>query len=103
MIIEKFSELDKLITYLNKDEQKLIFNALDLSNKAHENQLRKWAVSGHMYLFEYDAKFAKKLPYYDSFPLVYVIKSTRREFWGMNLHYMSPKKRAWVVKRLMDG
>ncbi len=68
-----------------------------------ENQLRRWAVSGHMYLFEYDAKFAKKLPYYDSFPLVYVIKSTRREFWGMNLHYMSPKKRVWVVKRLMDG
>jgi len=67
------------------------------------NQIRRYPVSGHMYLFEYDAKFKTKLPYYDSFPLVYVTKATKSEFWGMNLHYMSPKKRAWVVKRLMDG
>ena len=68
-----------------------------------ENQLRRYAVSGHMYIFEYKAKTAKKLPYYDEFPLVYVIKATRHEFWGLNLHYMTPKKRAWVVKRLMEG
>jgi len=68
-----------------------------------ENQLRRYAVSGHMYIFEYKAKTAQKLPYYDEFPLVYVIKATRHEFWGLNLHYMIPKKRAWVVKRLMDG
>jgi len=68
-----------------------------------ENQLRRYAVSGHMYIFEYKAKTANKLPYYDEFPLVYVIKATRHEFWGLNLHYMTPKKRAWVVKRLMDG
>lgn len=68
-----------------------------------ENELRRYTISGHMYLFEYNAKLKNKLPYYDSFPLVYVTKATRSEFWGMNLHYMSPKKRAWVVKRLMDG
>ena len=68
-----------------------------------DNQIRRYAVSGHMYIFEYKAKTAKKLPFYDQFPLVYVIKATRNEFWGLNLHYMSPKKRAWVVKRLMDG
>ena len=68
-----------------------------------ENQLRRWAVSGHMYLFEYDAKYANRMPYWDTFPLVYVTKATRNEFRGMNLHYMSPKRRAWVVKRLMDG
>ena len=67
------------------------------------NQIRRYAVSGHMYLFEYKAKTAQKLPFYDQFPLVYVIKATRNEFWGLNLHYMSPKRRAWVMKRLMDG
>ena len=67
------------------------------------NLLRKYAVSGHMYIFEYKAKTAAKLPYYDQFPLVYVIKASRTEFWGLNLHYMTPKKRAWVVKRLLDG
>tara|TARA_B100001250_G_scaffold131783_1_gene112541 strand:+ start:1368 stop:2063 length:696 start_codon:yes stop_codon:yes gene_type:complete len=68
-----------------------------------DNQLRRYAVSGHMYIFEYKAKTAKKLPYYDEFPLVYVIKATRHEFWGLNLHYLTPKRRAWVVKRLMEG
>ena len=34
------------------------------------NEIRRYTVSGHMYLFEYDAKSAKKLPYYDTFPLV---------------------------------
>lgn len=68
-----------------------------------ENELRRYTVSGHMYLFEYNAKFKNKLPYFDSFPLVYVIKATRNEFWGANLHYLSPKKRVWCVKRLMEG
>ena len=68
-----------------------------------DNQIRRYAVSGHMYIFEYKAKLANRLPYYDEFPLVYVIKATRNEFWGLNLHYMSPKSRAWVMKRLMDG
>ena len=68
-----------------------------------DNQIRRYAVSGHMYLFEYKAKTAQRLPFYDQFPLVYVIKATRNEFWGLNLHYMSPKRRAWVVKRLFEG
>ena len=53
-------------------------------------------------MFEYKAKM-KWLPYYDRFPLVYVIKSNRNEFWGANLHYMSPKKRILATKKLMQG
>ncbi len=68
-----------------------------------ENELRTYVVSGHMYLFEYQAKFGMKLPYYDTFPLVYVTKATRNEFWGANLHYLSPKKRVWCIKRLLEG
>ena len=41
MIIEKFNEMDKLISYLKNNEKKLVFNALNFSNKAHEKQLRK--------------------------------------------------------------
>ena len=58
------------------------------------NQIRRYAVSGHMYIFEYKAKLAQRLPFYDQFPLVYCIKANRNEFWGLNLHYMSPKRRA---------
>jgi len=67
------------------------------------NELRRYAVQGHLYMFEYKAKM-KHLPYYDRFPLVYVIKTIgKSEFWGANLHYLSPKKRIIVTKRLMQG
>jgi hypothetical protein len=66
------------------------------------NELRKFTVEGHMYMFEYKAKM-KWLPYYDRFPLTYVIKSTRTEFWGANLHYMTPKRRIIAVKKLLQG
>lgn len=66
------------------------------------NELRKFTVEGHMYMFEYKAKM-KWLPYYDKFPLVYVIKSTKTEFWGANLHYMTPKRRVIAVKKLLQG
>jgi hypothetical protein len=66
------------------------------------NELRKFVVEGHLYMFEYKAKM-KWLPYYDRFPLVYVIKSTKEEFWGANLHYLPIKKRILCVKKLMEG
>ena len=67
-----------------------------------ENILRAYAVSGHLYMFEYKAK-TRWLPYYDTFPLVYVMKASPDEFSGVNLHYMAPKKRIMVIKKLMEG
>ena len=66
------------------------------------NQLRRYAVQGHLYMFEYKAKM-RHLPYYDRFPLVYVLKATKSEFWGLNLHYLTPKKRIICTKKLMQG
>lgn len=66
------------------------------------NELRRHVVEGHLYMFEYNAKM-RWLPYYDKYPLVYVIKSTKEEFWGANLHYLSPKRRIIAVKKLMDN
>ena len=73
-----------------------------LAKEQDSNELRKYAVMGHMYMFEYKAKM-RWLPYYDRFPLVYVIKSSKTEFWGANLHYLSPKKRLIATKKLMQG
>ena len=68
-----------------------------------KNELRRYAVAGHLYMFEYKAKM-KWLPYYDRFPLVYCFKAPgKHEFWGANLHYLSPKKRLIVTKKLMQG
>jgi hypothetical protein len=62
---------------------------------------------GRMYLFQYDPKHKKKLPYYDRFPLVIPIASSKTSgfaasggsFLGINLHYLPLPLRA----RLMDA
>lgn len=54
---------------------------------------------GNMYMFFYDPKMKKKLPYYDRFPLIFPIRKTEKGFLGINLHYLSPILRA----KLMDA
>jgi len=62
---------------------------------------------GRMYLFQYDPKGKKTLPYYDRYPLIFPIGSTASQgqamragsFMGLNLHYLPPVLRA----RLMDS
>ena len=66
------------------------------------NVLRRYPKEGHLFMFEYTAKM-RHLPYYDKFPLVYVVKASPTEFFGANLHYMNPKKRIQCVSKLMNN
>jgi hypothetical protein len=43
---------------------------------------------GMMYLFYYDPKHIKTLPYYDSFPLVILLDIVKDGMTGLNLHYL---------------
>lgn len=43
---------------------------------------------GNMYLFVYDPKHKKTLPYYDTFPLVLPFNLVQDGFLGINLHYL---------------
>ena len=96
----------KIAESFKKDPSKIIRNeradSKGTEEEEDENILRKYPVSGHLYMFEYKAKM-KYLPYYDAFPLVYVMKATPDEFWGANLHYLPPKKRILIIKKLFDG
>ena len=95
------------LSRIGGDPAKLIRDEIQdrMGNDEEEdaNQLRRWAVQGHLFLYEYNPKLKLKLPYYDTFPLVYCVKANAKEFWGANLHYLSPKKRVWVINRLMQG
>ena len=71
-------------------------------NKQDKNELRRYARQGRLFLFEYKAKM-KYLPYYDTFPLVYVFKANADHFIGANLHYLHPKRRVHIIERLKDG
>lgn len=74
---------------------------------SNRSRLTTRPMIGRMYLFQYDPKGKKTLPYYDRFPLVIPIGSNRTSgfagaggsFLGLNLHYLPLPLRA----RLMDA
>ena len=55
---------------------------------------------GSMYLFNYDPKHKATLPYYDRFPLVFMIEDYNDGFLGINLHYLPPRLRAQLMDAL---
>lgn len=65
-------------------------------------QLKNRTAVGSMYMFFYDPKHKKTLPYYDSFPLVIVIGPAEGGFLGLNLHYLPPVLRAKFLDSLLD-
>ena len=66
-------------------------------------QLRNRQVAGNMYMFFYDPKHKKTLPFYDSFPLVIPVKPAPGGFHGLNLHYLPPPLRAKFLDALLDN
>jgi hypothetical protein len=75
--------------------------------KEEELELRnrvgtKGNLVGNMYMFFYDPKLQKELPYYDAFPLVIVIGPAKGGFMGLNLHYLPPTLRARFLDSLLD-
>jgi hypothetical protein len=74
---------------------------------ADRTRLTTIPMIGRMYLFSYDPKGKKTLPYYDRFPLVLPFNASTTTgkasqgagFYGLNLHYLPLVLRA----RLMDS
>jgi hypothetical protein len=57
---------------------------------------------GHCYLFMYDPKLKKELPYYDRFPLVFPYNRTPDGFMGLNMHYLPYHLRIRLLDALME-
>ncbi len=56
---------------------------------------------GQMYLYNYDPKHKLTLPYYDAYPLIFMIELYKDGFLGINLHYLPPVLRAQLLKALL--
>ena len=55
---------------------------------------------GSMYLFAYDAKHKKTLPYWDRYPLVFPFAQAKGGMLSLNMHYLDFKQRAVLMDRL---
>jgi len=58
------------------------------------------SVLGKMYFYSYNPKWKDKLPWYDTFPLVFPIEKYTDGFLGLNFHYLAPKHRAILMDQL---
>lgn len=65
------------------------------------NQLSANSI-GKMYMFYYDAKWKKELPYWDRFPLIFPIEFYGDSMLGINLHYLHPAERAQLMDALYE-
>lgn len=57
---------------------------------------------GRMFTYFYDPKHKETLPYYDRFPLIIMLESATGGFYGLNLHYLSPKERMTFFAKLLE-
>ncbi len=57
---------------------------------------------GRLYMFLYDPKGKKELPYYDRFPLVFPVDFETDGFYGLNMHYLPPILRAKLYDSLLE-
>lgn len=57
---------------------------------------------GQCFMFFYDPKLKKTLPYYDRFPLVFLVDVDRTGFTGLNVHYLDPISRAKLIDALHE-
>lgn len=81
-----------------------IKSAASSATKRHVLSNRKRSTSdtamGKMYFFAYDPKHKETLPYYDTFPLIFIIEEYENGFLGLNLHYLNMRDRAILLNRL---
>ena len=57
---------------------------------------------GRLNMFFYDPKLKKKLPYYETFPLVLPLERYNDGFLGLNFHYLPIPLRMRLLDRVVD-
>jgi hypothetical protein len=89
--------------FRSKAKEVTKMNVTKLVERSHFQGKTKTKVTrdsiGRMYMYVYDPKHKKTLPYYDKFPLIFIIGFKKDGFLGINMHYLPIFYRA----KLMDA
>ncbi len=54
-------------------------------------------IVGELMLYQYSAKYAEQLPFYDRNPMTYIVAMKGNVFYGVNLHYTKPMNRSGTL------
>ena len=71
-------------------------------NQRMKPSLRGRMMLGKMFMFQYEAKHAETMPFYDSFPLIFPFEAHADGFTGINLHYLPHIWRALLMDNLYE-
>lgn len=88
-----FEQQVTMLTKQNITPQKVL--------SGNQDQLVTKIQPGHLYMFLYDPKMKKELPYYDRFPLVFPYAKTADGFIGLNMHYLPYPLRVELLDTLL--
>ncbi len=104
--------LSKKAVNFFRDKVKSLFGKEGKESKKFLKSRKKDATNpsnmriGKMYFYMYDPKYKKTLPYYDKFPLIFLLKRSKtvggKGFLGINLHYLAPRERAIFLGKLLE-
>ncbi len=77
-------------------------NQINMHNMLKDDRLvrKQRPRVGDMFMYAYDPKHRKTLPYYDRFPLTIMVQKAPGGFYGLNLHYLPLKQRAIFLDKL---
>ena len=67
-----------------------------------EGETAAEALVGKMFMYFYDAKTKETLPYWDKFPLIFVVELYEDGWLGMNLHYLPLLLRIKLFDKLLQ-
>jgi hypothetical protein len=87
--------------FLEKVEDMARNTPLDRRAVRNSFPFAKRKIVGQMFMFFYYPKTAQQLPYYDRFPLIFLLEHTKNHFMGLNLHYLPLDLRQQLYYRLL--
>ena len=74
---------------------------MEYSNVFPTSQVVGQPIIGEVSLYQYSAKYAQQLPFYDRNPMTYIVAMESNAFYGVNLHYTKPSNRSGVLDYIL--
>lgn len=68
-----------------------------------KNVMRVYPRIFSLMLYGYKAKYREELPFYDKYPLAFVLDVQPKSFFAINLHYYTPSQRIGIVQNLAEN
>lgn len=95
------SHMAQLLLESKKNGKQIsIFDVLNASKlDKHNTNVNKPRI-GDMVVFNYSPKGHETLPYWDRFPLIFIVDVLEDRFHGINLHYLPPQLRIKLIANL---